>query len=97
MKLEISIRIKVNETDDLQQRLYAVLENLKAELWAQFGDVMQVDNEPPVTVAWSEIKPADTSEPCACPVPGFWPSQPDTCPTCGKAHRERKQQRNKKS
>lgn len=30
---------------------------------------------------------------CACPVPGFWPSQPDTCPTCGRAHRERKGKR----
>lgn len=55
MKLEISIRVKVEKTEDLQKRIDLLMECLNRELWSIFGNIMRIDDQPPVTVAWSEV------------------------------------------
>lgn len=55
MKLEITIRVKIEKPEDLQKRIDLLFTHLIPDLWDIFGNVMRVNNEPPVTVAWSDI------------------------------------------
>ena len=58
MKLEITIRIKVADTQNIQSRLQDLMDEIRESIWRTFENTLQLDSEPPVTVAWSDLDEA---------------------------------------